>query len=695
MEFGLILVHHRSKEVNPLNDNASGEMTKWFLLTFLLIAICTPGAYAATINANSCSAPDVQTAINSAASGDTVTIPAGDCVWSTQVTVTGVCITLQGASESGTIIEDNLALGTSGLVVSNIPVTCQPFRFANLTYKVHGGASFYQLITFAGNCTSSTCSSIRFDHVTLPNIPSPIGGQYAIFVTNCFGVVDHNNFTLNHMVLFNVLYSNYLGVGADGDNSWAQPDAFGSQSALYFEDNTLTAISGKAAIHDCDGDGCRVVVRFNTLTAGNLAYHGTETPARHRGGRHFEWYGNSFVANSSNYSNMTNPRSGTGFMFGNTVTHAGNFTPTANTLMALTLYRANDTFTPAFFGTCDGEGPFDKNDGATTTAPSRVTAVSGNTLSDNTRSWATNQFAPGTNYYSIVDTTTGWEAGIVSNTGSVLTFTGANNQTAPSVGDSYQIIGTTLYAHGRATGANGSAVLTDSTKNWGTGQWVNDGAPYSIRNITQSWGREIASSTADTVTSQGSELGQTASWNNGDSYAILRATVCIDQQGRGQGSYISGQQPAPIGWVSQSLQPIYEFADSIDQAPGFGIITTDTARLVANRDFYQESVNQTAQTSPGTPFNGSSGNGHGTLANRPAICATGVGYWATDQGNWNHSTNKGQSMGYGFGQGQLFVCTATNTWSPYYTPYTYPHPLETGTLPDPPAAPTSLTATVQ
>jgi hypothetical protein len=34
--------------------------------------------------------------------------------------------------------------------------------------------------------------------------------------------------------------------------------------------------------------------------------------------------------------------------------------------------------------------------------------------------------------------------------------------------------------------------------------------------------------------------------------------------------------------------------------------------------------------------------------------------------------------------GALYKCTATNTWTSYYTPYTYPHPLVT-TLPAPAA----------
>jgi hypothetical protein len=71
-------------------------------------------------------------------------------------------------------------------------------------------------------------------------------------------------------------------------------------------------------------------------------------------------------------------------------------------------------------------------------------------------------------------------------------------------------------------------------------------------------------------------------------------------------------------------------------------------------------------------YNGTTqiGVGRGTLAARPATCTTGDGWWATDQGSWN-------SGGSGV-QGVFYKCTATNTWTLYYTPYLYPHPL-TGT----------------
>lgn len=98
--------------------------------------------------------------------------------------------------------------------------------------------------------------------------------------------------------------------------------------------------------------------------------------------------------------------------------------------------------------------------------------------------------------------------------------------------------------------------------------------------------------------------------------------------------------------------------------------------LVNNRDYYN-AVSANAQSSSSSPFNGTTGMGYGTLANRPTTCTTtsesadaghgGVGYWATDQGSWN--------LKAGGAQGVLYQCSSTNTWTTYYTPYQYPHPL--------------------
>jgi hypothetical protein len=114
---------------------------------------------------------------------------------------------------------------------------------------------------------------------------------------------------------------------------------------------------------------------------------------------------------------------------------------------------------------------------------------------------------------------------------------------------------------------------------------------------------------------------------------------------------------------NQVLTPAYEWGNSGPQLPS-PLLYPDSAVssvVIANRDFYNHAAS----------FDGTSGTGMGTLANMPPTCTTGVAYWATDQGSWNQSGN-------GQGSGVLYQCTATNTWSVYYMPYTYPYPLQGG-----------------
>jgi len=95
-----------------------------------------------------------------------------------------------------------------------------------------------------------------------------------------------------------------------------------------------------------------------------------------------------------------------------------------------------------------------------------------------------------------------------------------------------------------------------------------------------------------------------------------------------------------------------------------------------------------------TSFNGTSGVGCGTLANRPATCSpgdgSGPGYWATNQSCSDLAGMVGTNPTTPI-SGTLYKCTATNTWTSYYTPYTYPHPLRNEIDTTPPASPTGLT----
>ena len=120
------------------------------------------------------------------------------------------------------------------------------------------------------------------------------------------------------------------------------------------------------------------------------------------------------------------------------------------------------------------------------------------------------------------------------------------------------------------------------------------------------------------------------------------------------------QNPAATGsWPHQALEPVYAWGNMYNNSRLLDV-GSHYPSIRENRDYYNQK----------NPFDGTAGVGVGTLASRPKTCTAGVAYWATDQGEWD-STHEGPD-------GQLYVCTASNVWSFYYKPYTYPHPLVSG-----------------
>jgi hypothetical protein len=200
----------------------------------------------------------------------------------------------------------------------------------------------------------------------------------------------------------------------------------------------------------------------------------------------------------------------------------------------------------------------------------------------------------------------------------------------------------------------------------------------------------------------GTEFNGTGSMWDGGTALGTDTTLgypCLDQPGRGQGDLITGGFPNKVNsttgtiyWPNQALEPIYIWNNTGSIVSGWGgyFISNDSGdRVVANRDYYL-SVGG-VQTSPTSPFNGTSGTGWGTLANRPTTCTAGVAYWATDQGTWNTSTSNPYGEQQNGADGVLYKATATDTWTLYYTPLTYPHPLAGGVDTNTPAAtPASL-----
>lgn len=692
----------------------------WFLSLFLLIApSIVTRAQAAAYTAASCAESDVTTAIGLASNGDTVTIPAGTCTWTQTlnirkaVTLTGsgtanASPSTFGAGNPTTIITHQ---ASGGLISVSGLTNGQFVRISLLDIEPSGDYGYP--ISLMGICSAGGCPLFRLDNIlwgkTNEWTEYPRGAGTLISTDNMFGVIDHNTIpappTMTGTSQFaNINHTSWQGIGNAGDNSIVAPSTFGTNQSVYLENNSLYMVSWPVTENEFPilsypgAGGSRITGRFNQITAWNagvFGYHGSETSGRSRTGRQMEVYGNAIncIGNNS-CSTIAGVRGGVEYMFGNTLTvGSGQW---VNSFGGLQTQR---TFRNTAWYLCNGLDPYDDNDGYaqvwTGTLGSLMGGPSAYTITVPGAPWTAGAFnfsasSPGPNYYVVFDTTIGWIAGIASNTANTLTTSflsdagagSGHNYVSP--GDTITIYSATLYAAGTYTGTSQtSAVLTDNSKNWTATQWApSNGHVYNITNLTQnpggySW--QIASNTSNTATQNVMPYPYWL-WNNGDVYIITGTSRCFDQA-----SAIGGQlfnpspmntgtlPPAnPVGATTEVTDPSYEFKDV---GPiGHSSFWADSLNLVANRDYFSDGANSNEWTTPGAAL--TAGVAWGKLANRPTSCSSGVGYWATDQGNWNQSGN-------GFGQGELFVCTGSSAWKLQYTPYTYPHPLVSGAPPPP------------
>lgn len=157
------------------------------------------------------------------------------------------------------------------------------------------------------------------------------------------------------------------------------------------------------------------------------------------------------------------------------------------------------------------------------------------------------------------------------------------------------------------------------------------------------------------------------------------------------GGVAGAHGPQPGRDTAVVLRPIYGWGNSDANNGTLVDIGNESAEIFvkSNRDIYT-GVSVNPNSTPTSPFNGTVGTGYGTLANRPTTCTHsnptnptlspadnghgGVGYaYGTTIGTIGASVGAGIAGDY-----VLSACTALNTWTDAYTPFTYPHPLVGG-----------------
>lgn len=264
---------------------------------------------AATFNALSCSDLDVQNAITLASTGDTIKIPPGTCSWDDQVTISK-SLTLIGSGESITIINDATEDTSEHALFINLTEDDEFVEVSNIKFSqvdsVNRNAE--GIVNIKGGYQSKP--KFRIHHCTFSNWYAR-----ALQISTVYGVIDHC--TIGTPQNSNGQFSRLYG---DGSNSWTRTNDFGTENAIYIEDNTLSADNSNfSALMDAI-NGARVVVRNNTLTNYSIMTHGYhDETASSRGPMLIEFYGNTVDVTDGQYHALARIRGGTGVFYNNTV----------------------------------------------------------------------------------------------------------------------------------------------------------------------------------------------------------------------------------------------------------------------------------------------------------------------------------------------------------------------------------------
>ncbi len=589
----------------------------------------------------SCEGADVSAAFAQVSDGDTILLKEnGDCSWGQPEFYGNKNPIFNG---NGSVIRG------PGFYISG-PKT---FRITNFNFRMNS-AGQASIRVFGSDSAGVTTTGWRIDHNTFEE---ENGGatvfQHPIYVqgqggVHPYGLIDHNTFKNAAVAV--------VGYNACDDDIHNITDSLdlGGPTAVYIEDNTFWGTMSSAM--NSGDSACRgqTVYRFNTITDSYLEQHSVQGNSLW-GARKWEVYNNlwqqvyltSFVAVGRNAL----IRGGTGVFFNNSFT--------GTWLLDMLFFDNVHSFDSRLGDFCNGTFAADQNE---TVVSGTHTGGNGEAiLADSSKTWTTNIWMTDVligEGNTITGTHTPASPG--GNSTTTLTDSAASFTTgyaATAIG--YWLHNTTKNEGCKVTSVTAntltcSAGLSNSASWEHDDVWALTGGAY-IFNTTSNASGQIRANGTNTITV--TLLGGTRqTWSTGDTYEIRSGWPCTGQIG--VGSFTAGKQDKVPAYLwnnvkGASVIPVY-VRDGI----------TQKLHILPDRDFYDYS---TATGSPQT-----TGTRVGLYANMPAACTAGVGYWATDKGgNWN-------TLNADANDGMLYKCTTQgNAWAPHYTPYTYPHPLNT------------------
>lgn len=292
---------------------------------------------AKTISAASCSQSDVQSAVNSAADGDVVTVPSGTCTWNSAVNLNKpVSLRGAGSGSSGTRVN----YGGSGHALVSINPGSKTGYLEVTGFWFYGGDAN----NWSGNAILLSGPK-GWKNVRIHNNVFDSNFPWALQIgAATYGLFDGN-----------VFRGRTYGIKFYGDGAadWSTPLTLGSRDFFFVEDNRFEFddFYGSTGVPAVDMySGGRVVVRYNTF---NHAFFETHDKARSGqvSANAYEVYKNTFNATSSKWK-AVDLSSGTGVVWGNT------FTGDWSVPIGAMDYK---TFDPRTVKRCDGSDPADQN----------------------------------------------------------------------------------------------------------------------------------------------------------------------------------------------------------------------------------------------------------------------------------------------------------------------------------------------